>query len=79
VFISSADWMERNMFRRIEASIPIRDPRLKARIIREGLKTYLADTTAWTMQPDGSYLRRKARGKPRSAQEQLLLNYSSPR
>jgi polyphosphate kinase len=75
VMLSSADWMERNMFRRIEACIPIRDPKLKNRIIREGLRTYLADSGAWTMQPDGSYVRK--RGRARRAQVQLL-NLLSP-
>jgi polyphosphate kinase len=70
VMLSSADWMERNMFRRIEACIPIRDAKLKARIIREGLRTYLADGNAWAMQPDGSYVRK--RGPARRAQVQLL-------
>ena len=70
VMLSSADWMERNMFRRIEACIPIRDPKLKARIIKEGLRTYLADANAWQMQPDGTYLRKRGRG--RRAQMQLL-------
>ena len=70
VMLSSADWMERNMFRRIEACVPIRDAKLKARIIREGLRTYLADSSAWEMQSDGNYLRR--RGRTRRAQVQLL-------
>ena len=72
VMISSADWMERNMFRRIEACIPIRDAKLKARVIREGLRIYLADNNAWEMQSDGSYLRRRIRTRARRAQVQLL-------
>jgi polyphosphate kinase len=71
VMISSADWMERNMFRRIEACIPIRDAKLKARVIREGLRIYLADNNAWEMQSDGSYLRRGIRSRARRAQVQL--------
>jgi len=72
VYIASADWMERNMFRRIEACIPLLDRKLKARVIREGLKPYLTDTTAWEMDQDGNFTRRKHRGRARSAQEYLL-------
>jgi polyphosphate kinase len=43
VYLSSADWMERNFFRRIELAFPILDPKLKKRVITEGLKFYLAD------------------------------------
>lgn len=60
-YISSADWMGRNFFRRIEIATPILDPTLKARVIREGLTLALADNTkAWQMQPDGSYIRVQA-------------------
>ncbi|MDO5073886.1 MAG: polyphosphate kinase 1 [Neisseria animaloris] len=57
-YISSADWMGRNFFRRIETCTPIELPELKTRIIREGLTLALQDNTqAWLMQPDGSYVR----------------------
>ena len=57
-FISSADWMGRNFFRRIEVATPITTPELKERVIREGLEMALEDNTqAWLMQPDGSYIR----------------------
>lgn len=57
-FISSADWMGRNFFRRIETAAPITAPELKKRVIREGLEMALADNThAWLMQPDGGYIR----------------------
>ena len=72
VMISSADWMERNMFRRIEAALPIRDPKLKERIVKEGLRTYLADTTAWVMHADGSYRRKPVRAGAKCAQDKLL-------
>jgi polyphosphate kinase len=74
VYLSSADWMERNFFRRVELCIPVKDAKLKARVIKEGLRTYLADNTqAWEMDGEGSYERRRPRGRvPRSAQEQLL-------
>ena len=79
VMLSSADWMERNFFRRIELCFPVRDPRLKKRVVAEGLAPYLEDNTqAWEMDADGAYSRRKtARGGAtaktrRVAQEQLL-------
>ena len=57
-FISSADWMGRNFFRRIEVATPITTPELKERVIREGLEMALEDNTqAWLMQPDSSYVR----------------------
>src|SRR5207249_4349229 len=43
VYLSSADWMGRNLFRRIEIAFPVLDQELKARVIAEGLKPYIAD------------------------------------
>ncbi|WP_107996303.1 polyphosphate kinase 1 [Neisseria cinerea] len=57
-FISSADWMGRNFFRRIEVATPVTTPTLKKRVIHEGLTMALDDNThAWLMQPDGGYIR----------------------
>ena len=75
VYLTSADWMGRNLFRRIEVSFPILDPDLKARVIAEGLKPYLADThDAWELGEDACYQRAKPRGRAqtRSAQQELL-------
>jgi polyphosphate kinase len=79
VYLSSADWMERNFFRRIELSFPVLEDKLKKRVIREGLKPYLSDNAqAWEMHGDGSYTRKKsARSKRRCAQEELLLTLAS--
>ncbi len=80
VFLSSADWMERNFFRRIELCFPVLDGKLRRRVVREGLKPYLADNTqAWDMQPDGTFKRVK-RGKSKKAfcaQLALLKNLAS--
>jgi polyphosphate kinase len=77
LFIASADWMGRNFFRRIETCTPIRDPKLKRRMIKEGLRLYLDDNVnAWEMHADGSYRRKTSRGRERSAQEILLAEYS---
>src|SRR6476646_582717 len=54
VYLASADWMDRNFFRRIEVAFPILDAKLKKRVIEEGLKIYLADNVqAWEMHADG--------------------------
>ena len=78
VYLSSADWMDRNFFRRIETGFPILNPKLKKRVINEGLKPYLRDNAqAWEMQSDGSYRRRKpGRAKPYRAQVVLLDLFS---
>ncbi|MDT3735324.1 MAG: polyphosphate kinase 1 [Denitratisoma sp.] len=73
MYLSSADWMERNFFRRIELCFPVLEPKLKRRILKEGLMPYLADNSqAWEMDGAGAYRRRKSRKKRFSAQESLL-------
>jgi polyphosphate kinase len=75
VFCSSADWMERNLLRRVEIAFPIADDRLKQRVVEECLVAHLKDNTqAWQLQSDGSYLRAQpAPGEaPYSAQGDLL-------
>ncbi|HEX4332664.1 MAG TPA: polyphosphate kinase 1 [Usitatibacter sp.] len=74
VRLSSADWMDRNFFRRIELSFPITDTKLKRRVVSEGLKPYLDDNTqAWEMQPDGTFKRaRRGRRKAQCAQVTLM-------
>jgi len=74
VYLSSADWMDRNFFRRVEICFPVLDPKLKKRVINEGLKPYLEDNCqAWDMDAEGHYsLRSPRRGKPQAAQEALL-------
>jgi len=62
VYLASADWMDRNFFRRIELCFPVLDPALKRRVIREGLQPYLDDNCqAWEMRPDGLYEQLKPR------------------
>jgi polyphosphate kinase len=74
VFLSSADWMDRNFFRRVEVCFPVLDAKLKRRVINEGLKPYLEDNSqAWEMDASGNYhLPQPRRGKPLAAQEALL-------
>lgn len=73
VYLSSADWMDRNFFRRIEVAFPLLDEKIKKRIIREGLEPYLKDNqNAWEMLPDGNYHPRLKRGAAFMAQEFLM-------
>ncbi len=80
VLLSSADWMDRNFFRRIEVCFPVLDRKLKRRVITEGLKAYLDDNThAWEMDADGHYRRRQpGHARPRSAQAELLAALALP-
>jgi polyphosphate kinase len=74
VYLSSADWMDRNFFRRIEVAFPILDARLRRRIVKEGLKPYIGDNCqAWDLDgSDGTYRRKQTRSTRRAAQEILL-------
>jgi polyphosphate kinase len=75
VWLASADWMGRNLFKRIEVAFPVRDAALKRRVVDEGLLRYLADNRdAWALGADGSWRKVHPRGraKPRSAQNELL-------
>jgi len=75
LFLSSADWMSRNMFRRIEVAWPVIDARLRQRVIDEALLPYLHDTLdAWQLGPDGRSVRISDSGI--SAQQALMRRYS---
>ncbi|MBC9252762.1 RNA degradosome polyphosphate kinase [Pseudomonas alcaligenes] len=74
IFLSSADWMERNLDKRVETCFPVEGKKLTTRVKKE-LESYLSDNTqAWVLQPDGRYLRTSPSGNanPRSAQTALL-------
>jgi len=79
VYLASADWMPRNLRRRVEVAFPVTDPTLKQRAITEGLTAYLDDNRqAWRMLPDGSYepLRPAEGEEVRAAQAVLLAELS---
>jgi polyphosphate kinase len=81
VWLSSADWMGRNLFRRIEVAFPVRDATLRKRVVEEGLSAYLADTRdAWSLLPDGAWRKVMPRrgGRARSAQRELLAAMRGP-
>jgi polyphosphate kinase len=77
LWCSSADWMERNFFRRIEVAFPVTRQRYRERLKRD-LETYLADNTgSWELQSDGSYIRVTTDGAaPFSAQAELLRRHA---
>jgi polyphosphate kinase len=79
VYLASADWMDRNFFRRIELCFPVLDERLKRRVIKEGLKPYLEDNCqSWIMDGEGGYRRQQPKtGRRYSAQEELLALLSA--
>jgi len=74
VYGSSADWLIRNLHRRVEVAFPILNRNLKRQVIREALRYYLRDNSgAWELQADGEYRRVKVgRRATFSAQEKLL-------
>jgi len=79
VFGASADWMDRNLFRRVETCFPIEEAALKKHIIKDGLLPYLSDNTqAWLLLESGSYKKLKPGSqKPKCAQTILLERLSA--
>ncbi|MDP1708931.1 MAG: polyphosphate kinase 1 [Gammaproteobacteria bacterium] len=74
VYGSSADWMPRNLFRRVEVCFPVEDKRLAKRLVDEGLRAYLTDDTqTWLLNSTGEYQRVTPKtGHAHSAQQRLL-------
>jgi polyphosphate kinase len=80
IFCSSADWMDRNFFRRVEIAFPIRRPKYKQNILRD-LEAYLRDDTqAWELDQDGGYRRVAVSSAERGmAQSELMAAYTAGR
>jgi polyphosphate kinase len=79
VYLSSADWMNRNMMRRVELAWPITDPVLRHRVVQECLDVYLQDqTNAWELLPTGQYARVQGYNRKNSfgAQAALMKKYA---
>jgi polyphosphate kinase len=75
LYLASADWMNRNLFRRIEVAFPVLDKGLKKRVMQEGLLPYLKDNlNSWELDGEGVYQRRRPRSDQAgfSAQEFLM-------
>ena len=80
LYLSSADWMNRNMLRRIELAWPVHDAQLRQRVIDECLLAYLHDDRdAWDLQADGTYQRVRGAGEPagHGAQAALMERYAA--
>jgi polyphosphate kinase len=80
IYLSSADWMERNLDKRVETCFPLEGRKLIIRVKKE-LESYLTDNTqSWVLQPDGSYLRVTPTGNqnPRNAQQALFDKLAGP-
>ncbi|PPS45423.1 polyphosphate kinase 1 [Chroococcidiopsis sp. TS-821] len=73
-FIGSADWMPRNLDRRVEAITPVADPKI-AKDLQEILGIMLADNRqAWDLQPDGSYIQRQpTEDSPEASSQKILM------
>jgi polyphosphate kinase len=81
LYLSSADWMNRNMMRRVELAWPVTDPVLRQRIVDESLVAYLHDgVDAWDLLPDGSYAKVRPESKQRAhgAQAALMELHAGP-
>jgi polyphosphate kinase len=78
IFCSSADWMNRNFFRRVEIAFPIRRQKYRDNILRD-LETYLRDDTqAWLLDSEGKYHRQKT-VIGCAAQTELMQSYTAGR
>ena len=77
LFGSSADWMKRNLFARVETCFPLLDPDCFQQVYHEGLIIYLKDNTgAWQLQPNGSYQPKQDNLPPFNAQQSLIETYT---
>jgi polyphosphate kinase len=72
LYLGSADWMERNLDRRVEAVVPVHDPELCISL-EWLLQLYLSDPSAWVMQSDGRYRKAGDQGKPVEQEAQATL------
>jgi polyphosphate kinase len=74
IFIGSADWMPRNLDRRVEAVAPVEDPRLKIQL-QKLMDLYLRDSRAWHMLSDGHYCQRLAEGEELLVQNTMMKRW----
>jgi len=78
VLCASADWMGRNLLRRVETCFPVRDKKLARDVLNQGLRPFLVDNTgAWNLRKDGAYYRVRSQNKPRCAQLEMMRLYGN--
>jgi polyphosphate kinase len=74
LYLSSADWMDRNFFRRVEIAVPVLNRALKQRVLREGFRVHLQPSAqAWQMRSDGSYELKRPRAHAGSSASSRAL------
>jgi polyphosphate kinase len=75
LYLSSADWMDRNFFRRVEIAVPVLNRSLKQRVLREGFRVHLQPAAqSWQMRPDGSYELKRPRSDVGTASSKRSLS-----
>ena len=74
LFIGSADWMSRNLDRRVEAVAQIEDPRLRHQL-EQILDLYLQDTGAWHMNSEGQFQKRQHGGEQHLVQQEMVKRW----
>ncbi len=74
IYLSSADLMQRNLYRRVETCFPVEDKKLRERVLKEGLEVYLRDDSgAWTLGPDGDWTLLEPEGEEGALSSQHFL------
>ncbi|MEM1081844.1 MAG: polyphosphate kinase 1 [Pseudomonadota bacterium] len=78
VWAASADWMERNLYQRVETAFPIKDPTLAERVMHDSFEMAFADNRqAWMLQGDGSYLHAWPEGKNAVVAQEILIHQAA--
>jgi polyphosphate kinase len=78
IYFSSADWMPRNLNRRVEAMWIVEEPTIKERVLNHIIPTILSDTAkSYVLQPDGRYLRPAPPAEgPRISSQEMFIRYA---
>jgi polyphosphate kinase len=74
LFFGSADWMSRNLDRRVEAVAPIEDPKLRHQL-EQVIDLYLNDTGAWHMDNQGKFSQRQLEGEQQLVQREMMRRW----